>query len=228
MSVDQATGLIKSLADLLGVLVWPTLTFFLLVRYRAPLRDFLNSLSELSIKGGGVEATAKRRVEVAVALGSAVATRPEAPAKTAFDLDEETRQVAKLIADHVTPRTVRKAEGTRILWVDDRPENNVFERRSLEALGIQFDLSRSTDDALRRLTTTHYDAVISDMGRPPDRRAGYTLLDSMRQRGNRIPTIIYARSKEPEQVEEAKRHGAVGTTNRAEELFELVLSVVGT
>jgi PleD family two-component response regulator len=39
----------------------------------------------------------------------------------------------------------------RILWVDDRPENNLYPRRALEALGIQVTTSTSTQDALEKL-----------------------------------------------------------------------------
>ena len=92
-----------------------------------------------------------------------------------------------MVTERVNTRLVREVQGARILWVDDRPENNVFERRSLEALGIRFDMSTSTDDALTRLAVASFDAVISDMERPADPQAGYTLLDALRQRRDRTP-----------------------------------------
>jgi hypothetical protein len=49
----------------------------------------------------------------------------------------------------------------------------------------------------------------------------------MRQRGLRTPFIIYAGSNAPEHKAEARQHGAIGSTNRADELFELVLNAVG-
>ena len=79
---------------------------------------------------------------------------------------------------------------------------------------------------MTKLTTSSYDAVISDMSRPPDPRAGYTLLEEMRNRGMQTPFIVYAGSNAPEHRQEALRRGAQGSTNRADELFELVLSAL--
>jgi CheY-like chemotaxis protein len=59
------------------------------------------------------------------------------------------------------------------------------------------------------------------MGRPPDNRAGYTLLDELRP-GNTTPFIVYSSSNKPEHKEEARRHGAVGATNNPTELLALV------
>src|SRR5438309_8550428 len=75
MTIDQTTAMLKSIAELAGVLVWPAVVLFLLTRYGTSLREFLDNLSEFSIKGGGFEAAAKRRVEVAAALGGAVAAQ---------------------------------------------------------------------------------------------------------------------------------------------------------
>jgi CheY-like chemotaxis protein len=228
MTAEQVVALLKSIAELLGVLVWPAVALFVLVRFGPGLREFFGSLGELTFKAAGVEATAKRRqAEAAAALGAAVATSRGAAAETPAEAAERAREVAEVVAERVNTRTVREARGSRVLWVDDRPQNNFFERRSLEALGVKFDLSTSTEDALNRLSAIPYDAVISDMGRPPDPHAGYTLLESMRQRGIRTPFIIYAGSNAPEHKDEARRHGALGSTNRAPELFELVLSALG-
>jgi CheY-like chemotaxis protein len=110
--------------------------------------------------------------------------------------------------------------------VDDRPDNNEYERQALEALGVKITISTATDDALAKIGRQHFDAIISDMGRPPDPQAGYTLLDKLRTSGNQIPFIIYASSRSPEHRTEAKRRGAVGCTNRATELFAMVVSAL--
>jgi CheY-like chemotaxis protein len=228
MTTDQIVSLLKVVAELLGVLAWPAVAVFVLIRFGPSLREFFGNLGELTFKAAGVEATAKRKqVEVAAVLGAAVATSASAATETAKESAARARDVADVVAERVNPQTIRKASGSRVLWVDDNPANNALERRSLEVIGVEFDLSRSTDDALRRLEATSYDAVISDMGRPPDPRAGYTLLDAMRKRGLTTPFIIYASSNAPEHKEEARRHGALGSTNRADELFKLVLSALG-
>ena len=66
----------------------------------------------------------------------------------------------------------------RILWVDDKPENNRFERIAFEQAGIRFHSASSTDEALALLNRHgfRYGAVISDFSRRQP-RAGYELLD---------------------------------------------------
>lgn len=210
----------------LRVVVWPFVVLFLVVRFRASLVDFLSSLGELTFKAAGIEATAKRQqVEAAAALGAALARRP-ADAGTPSASLEDAKSVASIVAEAAKPGATRRLRDTAVLWVDDRPDNNRFERQALEALGVRFVLSTSTDDALQKLSARTYDVIISDMGRPPDPRAGYTLLDSLRKRGDQTPFIIYAGSNAPEHKGEAQRHGALGSTNRADELFELVLSAI--
>lgn len=220
MSSDQTIQLISAIAQLLGVLVWPAVVLFFIVWFRRGLADFLSNLAEFSFKVPGVEATAKRQ-EAAVALGAAVAARTPGdgtPGPTA-----DPREIAEALP---SPRDQRRLQGSRVLWVDDRPGNNILERQTLEALGIQIDLSTSTDDALEKIRRRSYDLIISDMGRPPDARAGYTLLDKLREAGNRTPYVIYASSRAPEHVREAREHGAIGSTNRPQELVEMVTTTL--
>ncbi|MGI8915772.1 MAG: response regulator [Chloroflexota bacterium] len=120
-----------------------------------------------------------------------------------------------------TASTGRKA-APMVLWVDDHPENNAYERNAMQEIGIRFTQSLSTEDALEQLRQVRFAAVISDMGRPGDNHAGYTLLDAMRQRSDATPYIIYAGSSSPEQLEEARRRGALGCTSTFPELFRLV------
>ncbi len=86
----------------------------------------------------------------------------------------EARIAADIVAEVVTPGVVRRTSKSNILWVDDRPSNNIYERQALEALGISFTLAKSTEEALEKISKQSFDAIISDMGRPPDSRAGYT------------------------------------------------------
>ncbi len=133
-----------------------------------------------------------------------------------------------LLSNISTSPTARKLSEANILWVDDRPDNNVYERRALETLGIRFTLSLSTDDALDKLRhhPVFYQAIISDMGRPPDPQAGYTLLNCLQDEGFHIPFIIYAGSNSSEHKQMAKEKGAFGSTNNPQELFQMVIDAV--
>ena len=74
MTADQAIRLVTAIGGLLGVLVWPALVLFLVIRFRAPLSDFFSHLGEFTLKAPGLEASARRQqVQAAAALGAAVA-----------------------------------------------------------------------------------------------------------------------------------------------------------
>jgi CheY-like chemotaxis protein len=227
VSVDDIVKLFDAITKLLNVLIWPAIILFILIRFGRELRDFFSSLGELSLKGAGFEASLKRKqAEVVAALSAAAASKPDGD-KTRESVAKEAMIAADVVADFVTPRAIRRASRSTVLWVDDNPNNNSYERQALEALGVSFVLAISTDEALKKISRQRFDAIISDMGRPPDPRAGYTLLDKLRSSGDQTPFIIYASSREPEHVVESRRHGAIGCTNNANELFEMVLSALG-
>jgi CheY-like chemotaxis protein len=82
--------------------------------------------------------------------------------------------------------------------------------------------------ALEKLRRKKYDLVISDMGRPSSKQAGFELLKAIRDTGNDVPFVIYAGSNAPAHGVEARRRGAQGSTNDPSELFELVLDQILT
>jgi len=120
----------------------------------------------------------------------------------------------------------RESWRNRVLWVDDRPENNVYERGAFEAIGLRFTLSLSTDEALERARDNKFAAIISDMGRKEGPREGYKLLDALRESGDKTPVIFYAGSNSPDHKRETEKHGGQGCTNNPQELFRLVTAAV--
>lgn len=113
-----------------------------------------------------------------------------------------------------------------ILWVDDRPDNNIYERKAFETIGFRFDLALSTKEALGLLSQNKYIAIISDMGRVEGAREGYVLLKEVRKKDKQIPFFIYAGSNLLEHKMEAQEKGAQGSTNRSDELIDLVTTYV--
>lgn len=126
------------------------------------------------------------------------------------------------------PGAVQTGDGWRnhILWVDDRPENNTYERQAFEGMGLRFTLALSTDEAFERLAQARFAAIISDMGRKEGPREGYVLLDRLRKEGDRTPLFFYSASNAPEHKRETREHGGQGCTNNAQELFEMVTRAV--
>jgi CheY-like chemotaxis protein len=135
---------------------------------------------------------------------------------------DSTEKAARVVDANITPEAVRQAEGRTVLWVDDYPDNNILEQKSLEALGLRFVLSLSTEDALEKIDKQKFDLIISDMGRRPDRYAGYTLLEALRNRGDQTPFVFYMGQSSPQLQTEARDKGAQGLTDRPDELFQLV------
>lgn len=203
-------------------MIWPLVILIMFLvfvfLFREPLGGFVGNLQNLRVKGGpgGVE------ISAAAAVGNlalAEATR-DAPTAMSDDLIKQIRDLTE------TPRRMRRLSDAIVLWVDDRPKNNIYERAALEALGIRFVISLSTDDALAKIRKSRFDAIISDMGRPEGAHAGYDLLAKLRKSGNQSPFIIYAGSNLQEHKDLARARGAQGSTNRPQELFQLVIGAV--
>jgi len=163
----------------------------------------------------------KMQMAVVASLGGATA-KAGGPASEA-----ELHKIVE-IARAAGPAVLTKGDGWRnhILWVDDRPDNNTYERQAFEALGLRFTLALSTDEAFERLVQTKYAAIISDMGRREGPREGYVLLDRLRKEGDCTPLFFYAASNAPEHKRETREHGGQGCTNNAQELFEMVTKAV--
>lgn len=221
MPVADFVLVLNAVTAFIGAVIWPVVVFVVVWKVLPTIRGLLERANEVNVKvPGGFEAAIKRQAEVAGLVAAAAVTStdaspdPEERARRARDAARTTADLAHEIAGNTKGN---------VLWVDDRPANNVYERSALEALGIQIDLATSTDEAFAKLVAARYDLLITDMGRPPDPRAGYTLLDRLRASGNNIPVVIYAGSSSAEHREEARKHGALGTTSRPDELVQLVV-----
>jgi CheY-like chemotaxis protein len=167
-----------------------------------------------------------RNEENFVRVISAAVSLTAAQAKSPSGIETEgTNRVVQAIrhAAGTVGESRRDGWRRRILWVDDRPENNVHVRKALEAFGIEFTLSLNTKDALHQLGATKFAVIISDMGRKEGPREGYVLLDRIRQDGNDTPLFFYAGSSSPAHRKETAEHGGQGCTNDADELFEMVM-----
>lgn len=141
------------------------------------------------------------------------------------ELMDEVDQAALPANGDPVPFEKREKPAERvILWVDDNPTNNVWERRALEAYGVRFVLAVDTKQAEGLLRDGEFAAIISDMGRPGDPRAGYTLLGLVRGAGIETPYFIYAGSRSPEHVRAAIESGAQGATNDPDELVAMVVA----
>ena len=208
--------MLADVTRLIGVLVWPALVVFVVVLFRQPLTRLLSG--SLTVKGpGGLEISASSRQQAATALTQATAAKgaPPMDQQTALDRVDSAAQTLSAIGGRA-----------RVLWVDDHPSTNRAEVTAMEAVGIDVELSPSTEDALERVQRNPPDVIVSDMERIEHPQAGYDLLQKLRAAGVHTPFVVYARSGRPEHFDEAVRHGAEGWADTPEELMQMVLAAV--
>jgi CheY-like chemotaxis protein len=226
VSISDIVKLFGAITELLRVLVWPGVTIFILVRFRKNLQEVITSLGELSLKGAGFEVSLNRKQAGAAAGLAAAAISRSGEAATPEAAAREARDAADIVAEAFMPQVRERLKKSTVLWVDDCPDNNIYERQLLEALGINFVLAKSTGEALDKINQQSFDAIISDMGLPPNPKAGYRLLNELQSSGDKTPFIIYSTSQDPEHVPDSIRRGVIGCTNNPRELFEKVLFVL--
>lgn len=160
-------------------------------------------------------------LKAAALLGAASTKNPNGP--KADDIGKAVNSARVAASERSEAQGARK---TQVLWVDDRPANNEYERQAFEAIGLHFTLAESTNEALEQLQRDQYAVIISDMGRREGPREGYTLLDTLREQGDRTPLFFYASSNAPEHKRETRDHDGQGCTNNPDELFEMVTRAV--
>ena len=111
-------------------------------------------------------------------------------------------------------------DAARVLWIDDHPENNSWERRSLEAFGVVFVTVQTTPSALAILSRERFDVIISDIGRDSG-PTGLAALPGLQAASPRVPVIFYVGDLKP-----GTPAGAFGIANDPEELLHLLMDVL--
>jgi len=216
----------------LQTIIWPMTVLLIAFYLRIPIKRFIGEIIEVSLRAGPIETTAKSKqaIEVATSLAAASAHLDDSNTATTQDLAIETpRDIARLVDQTVTPQSAQNLSGILILWVDDKPLNNTYIRNAMEILGIRFAICTSTEDAVEEMKRSTFDAIISDMGRPDDERAGYTLLAEMQKLTFKMPYIIYARgANRPMHQEEARVKGAYASVSGPQSLYKTVVTLFNT
>lgn len=166
----------------------------------------------------------KMQMSTAVSLAVATSKQPNSSVNTELT-QKQLGKILELVSRTSKREKINNSEN-KILWVDDRPENNVYERKAFEAQGIVFSIALSTDEALQLLEGNNYAAIISDMGRKEGADEGYVLLKKIREDNIETPFFIYAGSDSAEHKKMARERGAQGTTNKADELYKMVMDAI--
>lgn len=154
-------------------------------------------------------------------------TRSSATALGGPDLDQQVEALVAAVPHlAASPRRV-----ARVLWVDDNPANNEYERSVLRQEGIVFDNVVSSGEAVEQLLLTTYDLVITDLGRrwssDASGSAGRDLLSHPVIARGGPPVIVYAGRSAVKHRGELEQLGAFGVSDDREHLFELVFQALG-
>jgi CheY-like chemotaxis protein len=208
----------KLILEFVKVLAWPAIVGWAMFLFREPLSAVIGKANSLKLPGG-IELTVSQAAS-AVAAGAALG-------KQAAEQNQPIDPAALEQIATAAARPVTQAAGRRsILWVDDNPSNNASLRNAFERLGIEVATALSTDEAAQKLTERTFDIIISDMGRTDDREAGKTLLNHLKAKSIRTPTIIYAGRWAATHRNDAAALGAALITNDASQVYSYVLNAL--
>lgn len=109
--------------------------------------------------------------------------------------------------------------GARVLWVDDHPERNAWERELLRSLGVVTVSVEGTRSAIARLETEPFDIVISDIQREDDPVGGVEGARQIHAAMPALPIVFYVQELAGGRIPEP----ASGITHEPNELLHLVL-----
>jgi CheY-like chemotaxis protein len=226
--IDAIVKLIEALTKLLGVLTWPVVVILAFHYFAPSLQTFLKNLKEGTIEAPGFKFTGKSQAEATAAIASASVARldlanltPDASKTLQAQISQSVAASAKAVDALTTASPQTTSQKKQILWVDDKPSNNTYEKQAFEKLGFTVTNVLSTTQALDAVKQRNYDLIISDMGRPEGPRAGYDLLAKLKEQKINTPFLIYSSANTTQMRDEAIREGAFGSTNHPDELLHL-------
>jgi CheY-like chemotaxis protein len=220
-TVDSFATIAGSIAHLLSAIAWPTVVAVVVLRFFPEVWEVLRKRfenSDVTVKAGIFELNLAQSRASAL-LGAAVE-------RSGSGTPEE---VASAVAGtaQADPAVLARAA---VLWVDDHPENNEYERASLRAFGIRVVTVLSNTEAEQALAAEQFSVVITDLGRdiPAERDpdAGYKTVALVRKSGRGARCIVYAGRRIETEADRLRAAGAVAATNRPAVLLEAVVDAI--
>jgi CheY-like chemotaxis protein len=173
---EDFLGLVKLVGGFIGIV-------------GAGLAGFLGFLGWKTLSEARAAAEATVRAQIAATLAKTVeaevaAARAEIQATVKTQLGEFAFAEAQVRASVF--------DGARILWVDDRPQNNAGLVRALATEHATVFTALTTDEALQKLKADRdIRLVITDLGRPEGETAGVDLVNRMRTAKDTRPVIVF-------------------------------------
>jgi CheY-like chemotaxis protein len=198
--------------EIIPSILWFLLVLGIIVLFYKPIKEEL--LPNLSgIKAMGVEMSfIKKSINAAVTLA-------KKDPKWNVRVPDEDKEIVLERAR----RNINTLRNSRILWIDDVPENNRNEKKMFRKLRVSVEIAKSTDGALGKLKDDEYDVILSDMERDNDSTAGLTFLQKFRKIDKTTPVIFYVGVFDPGKGVPPE---AFGITNRPDELLHLTIDAL--
>lgn len=164
-------------------LLWPVSFLFVLVIMYRPVSRMINGIANRggTIKIGEFELSlpdVAQQQQVSISDLQAEVAELNTRMKEVFDA--QSLAVNSHAQAQPQPES-QSSRGTRIMWVDDHPENNGSLQSALTDQGYSIENALSTADALALFAPNKYDFVVSDMARGRDRNAGIVLANELRK-----------------------------------------------
>ncbi|MGH8909058.1 MAG: response regulator [Egibacteraceae bacterium] len=142
---------------------------------------------------------------------------------------ESIRQAAEQRGENDVSNAERKIDETatvrlaRLLWVDDNPDNNLYETVALEQLGLLVTKAASTDAGLFYLSRLPYSLAITDLGRDEGPEAGLDFIRQAMTAYPHLPVIVYTMNAEATQAK-LIGEGASAVVDQPGDLVSAVLA----
>jgi CheY-like chemotaxis protein len=222
--IDSFVKVVGAIAALISSFAWPLVAVWLIWKFSPVIRDFLANISEGSLKGFGIEATAKRNAAVEILKADLAKSDGDKPAETNLQLikrAEHSIRSADALTD-VLP--IRELKGRSILWVDDDPDETYYERRAFTELGLDLDIETNAQEALVATSKRRYDVAVIVPAHIVPSPDGDLLIDTLRLAGT--PFIIYASKHDDEKELSHRVDGAFGLVSEVTSLILYVSSAV--
>ncbi|RQW79505.1 MAG: response regulator [Methanothrix sp.] len=198
---------IEPLFQFLSALMWPLLILFIILLFKSKIDDLIDSakLRKFTIKAANFELTME-------------------------DAIKQQQQIIKDFQDKILQGKTKPKNLTSLLWVDDNPKNNAMLIQNFTEKGISITTASSTKEALLKMETEKFDAIITDMGRTESGErldtAGIDLSRKIRENDKNIPIFIYSWSKTAKsKMDEAKDAGITKVTTSKSDLIEALWSL---
>jgi two-component system chemotaxis response regulator CheY len=213
-----------AILEAIASLAWPAIVVTLLIKAYPSIQKILDERS-FHVKYGETEVTVQGSTNTLIEQIS--------------DLQNQVIALQRGLADGTSQASSQRAEselyvqgaGKAILWVDDRPGANAYERLKFEKDGYRIVQAISTSDALDRLRSGFKpDIIISDMERAESGTrvadAGLQLLKEVRKDYQDVPFFIYTSTGSAQANRQAAvNDGANGITSSSVSLIQYVSEV---